>query len=347
MSAKKSFTKMDVLITVLCLVVLAVNLPVISSSGRTHAKTDVCMANLRQLTAAWSLYADENADKIAGTYTTKCVCLSGVYPSMNCTVNPPVPSIALNDIPPIYHHSFPSWVESPHQWDTTTDPSEGSKSDPHRYDLKPNGTPGWDFDYGYINKERDDQHAIACGTLWKYIKDYKVYRCPAGDKGIAVSYAGSDGLNGIHHTGGWCNEFTGNWKIPSIYIRSQIKRPAERIVFLDMGQRVGCSWNLINTPITMQNGCWSSTPPVRHSNGATLSFADGHTEYHKWTGRAVEVAKKNCATFSCPTLPAGCTTHNCDKDLFYMARGICGSIGGTANEADTIAALRNAGCDVE
>jgi hypothetical protein len=30
-----------------------------------------------------------------------------------------------------------------------------------------------------------------------------------------------------------------------------------------------------------------------------------------------------------------------------MARGICGSIGGTANEAATIAALQAVGCDVE
>jgi len=83
----------------------------------------------------------------------------------------------------------------------------------------------------------------------------------------------SDGLNGIHNGGGWCNEFIGDWKTPSIYIRSQIKKPAERIVFLDMGQRVGCSWNLINNMNTMTNGCWYSSPPMRHNNGATFSFA--------------------------------------------------------------------------
>jgi prepilin-type processing-associated H-X9-DG protein len=344
MNIKKRFTKIDVLVTAMCLVVLAVNLPVISSGGKSHAKTDVCMANLRILTATWNLYADENADKIAGTYTSKCMCLPGVYPSTNCTTNPPMPV----NPPNIKHHSFPSWVEQPHQWDTTTEPSLGSKSDPHRYDLLPNGATGWNFDAGYLNKERDDQHAIACGTFWKYIKDYKIYRCPNGDKGIALTYAGSDGLNGTYQTGGICNEFTGVWNTPSIFIRSQIKNSAERIAFIDMGKRVGCSWNVINTPTTMTQGCWSSTPPVRQNNGAIFSFADGHTEYHKWLGRAVEVAKKGWAMWgTCPPSVPGFTPSTCDKDLFYMAKGVCGSIGGTANEAAIIAALRAAGCDIE
>jgi prepilin-type processing-associated H-X9-DG protein len=334
MNTGKRFTKIDVLVTAICLVVLAVNLPVISSSGRTHAKIDVCKANLMQLTAAWNLYADENNDKIPGTFTTKCVCLSGVYPSMNCTTNPPVPSPGSNENPPIMHHSFPSWVENPHQWDTTKDPSLGSKSNPHRYDLLPDGATGWNFNEHYINRERDDQHSIACGTLWKYIRDYKIYRCPAGNKGVPVTYVGSDGLNGIHNSSGWCNEIIGdplNWRYPSIYIRSQIKKSDERIVFIDMGYRVGCSWYLINTPTTMLNGCWSSTPPVRHNNGATFSFADGHTEYHKWLGRAVEVAEEGCVSVgACPASP--CTAYPCDKDLFYMARGVCGSIGGASQD---------------
>jgi prepilin-type processing-associated H-X9-DG protein len=334
MNIGKKFTKIDVLVTAICLVVLAVNLPVISAGGKTHAKIDVCKANLMQLITAWNLYADENADKIPGTFTTKCVCLDGcIYPKMDCTQNPPVPLAgACNTNPPIAHHSFPSWVEHPHQWDTTKEPSLGSKAEPHYYYKLPDGAAySWDFEAHYLNKERDDQHAIACGTLWKYVKDYKVYRCPNGDKGIAVSYVGSDGLNGIHNSGPgqWCNEapIGAGWTYPTIYIRSQIKRPAERIVFIDIGRRVGCSWNLINNLMTMNNGCWSSIPPVRHNNGATFSFADGHTEYHKWTGSAVMWVKNNCSYTTCSN--QNCQ-NTCSKDLFYMAKGVCGSVGGVS-----------------
>jgi prepilin-type N-terminal cleavage/methylation domain-containing protein/prepilin-type processing-associated H-X9-DG protein len=335
MKKQKAFTLIELLVVISIIsLLMAILLPALAKA-REAGKRAVCLHNLGQLMVAWNSYAEENEDKIAGNYTSKCVCLNGcIYPKLDCTVNPPVPVAGgCNENPPIKHHSFPSWVEHPHQWDTTKEPGLGSKSEPHYYYKLPDGTPyDWGFDLHYLNKERDDQHAISCGTFWKYLKDYKIYACPNGDKGIPVTYVGSDGLNGIHNSGPgqWCNQVTSaaaNWTFPSIYIRSQIRTPVERIVFIDIGQRVGCSWNLINTPVMLTPGCWSSTPPVRHSNGATFSFADGHTEYHKWTGRAVVVAKGSCASASaCPNAP--CAAYPCDKDLFYMAKCICGAVGG-------------------
>ncbi|MBN1392884.1 MAG: hypothetical protein JW947_08795, partial [Sedimentisphaerales bacterium] len=115
-----------------------------------------------------------------------------------------------------------------------------------------------------------------------------------------------------------------------------------------LGERVTCSWNLINTATRLQSGCWSSTPPVRHNNGATFSFADGHTEYHKWLGRALEVAKKGCVSYS--TCPASqCSAFPCDKDLFYMAKGVCGSVGPNPSSVSgsNPAFVPPPGCDIE
>jgi prepilin-type N-terminal cleavage/methylation domain-containing protein/prepilin-type processing-associated H-X9-DG protein len=355
---QKAFTLIELLVVISIIsLLMAILLPALARA-REAGKRAFCQHNLGQLMVTWNTYAEENNDKIAGTYTSKCVCLDGVYPCMDCKLNPPKPFACMGDTSPVAHHSFPSWVEQPHRWDTTTEPSAGSKSNPHRYDLLPDGTANsWDFDNHYVNKERDDEHAIACGTFYKYIRDFKVYRCPNSDKNVTVSYAGSDGMNGIHNSGGICNEVIGNptnWKFPSIFVKSQIKRPTERIVFICLGERVGCAWNLINVGYgasgsppgcvqSMRDGCWSSNPPVRHSNGTNFGFADGHVEYHRWIGRALEINKKGWAGWcTCPPV-----TSNCDKDLFYMAKAICGSIGGTNYEEATVAAIKAAGCNIE
>lgn len=356
MNKRKAFTLIELLVVISILsLLMAILLPALARA-REAGKRAVCVHDIGQLMVVWNTYAEENEDKLAGVYTTKCVCLSGVYPTMDCTVNPPKAKAGtLNETLPIKHHSFPSWVEHPHQWDTTTEPSDGSKHDPHRYDLMPNGAtvfpPAPDYDYTpyCLNVDNDFRHAIACGTFWKYLKDYKIYRCPNSEKNVWVSYIGADGLNGIHNSGGWCNEGAGsttNYKIPSVFMRSQVKRPSERMVYLCYGAEYACSWNVINTQKTMTSGCWSSNPPVRHSNGTCIGFADAHVEYHKWYPRALEINKNKCVDWTtCPVFP--CSSYGCDKDLFYMAKGICGTIGGTDNQDTVVKAITDSGCKIE
>ena len=67
---------------------------------------------------------------------------------------------------------------------------------------------------------------------------------------------------------------------------------AQRGVFIDMGQTpfadAFCVHYIYPRWEARLNG-----PPIHHSDGVTLSMADGHAEYWKWRGReTVEIPRK-------------------------------------------------------
>lgn len=132
-------------------------------------------------------------------------------------------------------------------------------------------------------KEKDWYHAIDEGQFWKYIKDYKIYQCPVGNKGECVTYAMSHSMN--------------TWRDPpanqgsagpgsvarTITLRSQIRRTAERFVFLDAGfAKQGAFFLNYDGGGAAPPGTFGDHAPTRHGHGTTFSYVDGHAEYHKW-----------------------------------------------------------------
>jgi prepilin-type processing-associated H-X9-DG protein len=86
--------------------------------------------------------------------------------------------------------------------------------------------------------------------------------------------------------------------------RMRILRSGERIVFVDEGWATLASWSV---PYDRESW-WGSTvsqagilaadnrhkdpPPVRHGGGTAFSFADGHSEYWKWSDqRTIDYGK--------------------------------------------------------
>ncbi len=92
------------------------------------------------------------------------------------------------------------------------------------------------LDYGASEQEQIDN--IRSGLLYTYCPEVKLYKCPTGIRGELVTYAIMDTMNG--HDG-----------VPGvkennlmIYRRMQIKRPNERVVFLDEGRLSTNSWTI-------------------------------------------------------------------------------------------------------
>jgi prepilin-type processing-associated H-X9-DG protein len=163
------------------------------------------------------------------------------------------------------------------------------------------------------------QHAISEGTMWKYVGDYNIYRCPDGDKGAYVTYSMSMSMATYPNAGG-----TSFAPAPQITLINQITRPAERFVFLDVGSMKGGAFFIpyssgINSSISL---IWGDLPPVRHGFGTNFVFADGHTECRKWTDpHTIEATKHGWGGQGWSN-----AADNSDCDLRWICHATWGSV---------------------
>ena len=118
-----------------------------------------------------------------------------------------------------------------------------------------------------LQKER-----IKAGALWPYVKNVDVYRCPSGLAGEMLTYAAMDGVNGRDRGG---TKDGVNW----VQNLTEIRRPHQRIVFIDEGWVTGDSFAVV-----FDDDEWWDDPPARHGAGTAQSFADGHSDWIKWKG---------------------------------------------------------------
>jgi prepilin-type N-terminal cleavage/methylation domain-containing protein len=130
------------------------------------------------------------------------------------------------------------------------------------------------------------------GSLWPWIRDIDVYRCPRGRAGHALTYTIVSSANANNNVEGTYAPYTGGseWsrlgkRIGSTVLLlrklTDIVSPGagQRAVFLDTGQLDNQFYVYYIYPTWKDN-----PPPKHHHDGATLSMADGHAEYWKWKG---------------------------------------------------------------
>jgi prepilin-type N-terminal cleavage/methylation domain-containing protein/prepilin-type processing-associated H-X9-DG protein len=174
----------------------------------------------------------------------------------------------------------------------------------------------------------NSENGIKGGAIWPYCKNTGSYRCPTGMTSELVTYSIFDSMNGANVTTNGGNLDAAGRAERGIYIRSKldIKRPAERFVFLDEGWSTPSSF----TVFYWQEGWWDE-PPVRHGKGAVVSFVDGHADYRKWGGPDTivlgskrEMGSGSSSSQTIPTLP---TTQEGADDLHWIQWGCWGKLG--------------------
>jgi len=264
MHEDKGFTLIELLVVIAIIAILMAILIPTLHRAREQGQRAACLSNLKQLTVAWIMYADENDGKIVHACTGK--------PGEN-----PIPA------------NEDGWVHWAGYSDSTTDQLQ--------------------------------IQAIREGALYRYCQTDKLYQCPIGLRGEMRTYSIVDSMNGWPSAG------------PHIKIRTQITRSGERVVFLDEGWVTFASWSVPydreswwgSTPVP--GGITSTTnrnfdpPPVRHGEGTTFSFADGHSEYWKWGDqRTIDYGK---------LVPGTDSVQPGNPDLHRVQKAVWGKLGYT------------------
>ena len=105
---------------------------------------------------------------------------------------------------------------------------------------------------------------------------------------------------------------------------SNIKKPSMKLVFIDEGKVTPDSYAVLyneDSAWCSPNESWFDPPMVRHGNGMTASFADGHAEYKKWINtETVELGEKQLICQQ-PTQDGS------KQDLYWMQYHCWGQLG--------------------
>ena len=216
-----------------------------------------------------------------------------------------------------------------------------------------NGAPGFDNDrptghkderawlggevWRYKNDPKRQLEGIEKGLLFSYCKQDELYRCPTGYRGEMVTYAIVDSMNGLPRPGTYKTDNEGN-PIPKmeggvwlwIKNRMQIRRPAERIVFVDEGWITPDSY-----AVHYRKELWWDDPMVRHGDGTNFSFADGHSEYWKWKDkRTIEIANMDYYEWQDVGRFGNLAFSPGNPDLHRVQKGAWGRLGYTPSSTD-------------
>ena len=308
-ASKDGFTLVELLVVISIIALLmAILLPALARA-REQGKRIVCLSNLKQLTLAWMTYASANNDKIVngaplGPADAPPASVSCPTPPAGLNGNTKASSVPLSTAYPgsLWGGAYYSMHQNELQW---VGPA---------YAFNSSGATV----AGVYQNECLQKVAIDTGALWRFAKDYKIYRCPTGIKQALVTYPIVDSMNGKYKFNN-CSTSSGGGDVPTTFLMknlNQIKGTSMRMVFIDEGDLSPDSYAVnYNCP------SWFDYPMIAHGNGTDLSYADGHAGRIMWTASETMDAGKKKTYNYIPTTCAG------KADVYKVQLACWGKVG--------------------
>jgi type II secretory pathway pseudopilin PulG len=248
--ARMAFTLVELLVVVGVVALLGMTLVPIMAGSRVGSQGYQCMNNNRQLCAAWRMYADDNANRIV--YSADDGSQSGANPNNYRA----------------WTWTHMDYTASPYNYDPTLDITQ---------------RPLWPYtskDASIYRCPSDYSYVVASGAARPRVRTLSLNLFVGGfaaPRGAAPDSPGNDGSI----------PFASPYRIFSKTTDLTAPGPANTFVFIDMRPE-SINWGNFaidmtgfpNQPASYRFD--QDKPGIFHNFGASVSFADGRAEIHRW-----------------------------------------------------------------